>query len=157
MAKRGYNAHSVSLTECPISGIVPGLITRSLMTGLIAIVPVIVVVLMLADVRSLQANSSTGIGSLNAIGVFLSCVLVLLALLLIVELWVGAIRDTIENRALFDPTGTARLLLTHRNLIGSLLLTLAFLGLIAVLTTSIGLVLLILLGLVVGVCCSLAL
>jgi uncharacterized membrane protein len=72
-------------------------------------------------------------------------------------LYIGGVRYAIENKGLLAPMTNARLLLKNSARTGVLFLNVLLLSVIAVLATTVGLVLLILPGLFAFVTCSLAL
>jgi hypothetical protein len=124
---------------------------RFLVAGLIYLTPLIGVVPTIATIGT-NAN-----GNLNLLGVGLASVLGLVILLISIALHIGGVRQAVENKGLFDPNGSAKLLLKNRAVSATLILNVILLSLIGIITTGLGLVLLLLPGAFVFVTCYLAL
>jgi len=119
--------------------------------------PIVVTIAAIFILRTLVSSSGIETGKLNGLGILLLVVLALLLFVIGIVLYVGGVRYAIENKGLLAPMTNARLLLKNRTLTGMLFLNVLLLDVIAVLATTVGLVLLILPGLFAFVICSLAL
>ncbi len=145
---RRTNAPSVQQPNVRGSGL------RSLPGGLL---PILMTVAAIFILRALVSSSGLDSGKPNELGALLFLILFLFLFLIGIVLYIGGARYAIENKGLLAPMANARLLLKNRALTGALLLNVLMLGVIAVLATTVGLVMLILPGLFAFVICSLAL
>lgn len=132
----------------------PGGGLRLLLQGLLPIVVTILVTFALSTLVSLSGLTT---GKPNGLGILLLVILALFIFLLWIVLYIGGVRQALENKGLLAPIVNLKLLLKDRALTGGLLLKLILLGGITVVTTAIGLVLFVLPGLAAFVLGSLAL
>ena len=131
----------------------PGGGLRLLLNGLL---PGFMMVLLTVALSTLVSLSGLQTGNPNGLSILLFALFALLIFLIWIVLHIGGVRQAIENRGLLAPIANLKLLLNHRALTGQLLLNLILLCAITFITTTIGLVLLILPGLFAFVLCSLA-
>lgn len=124
---------------------------------LIGLLPICVTILAILMLRALVSSSGIDTGKPNGISILLLIVLALLLFLIGIVLHVGGVRYAIENKGLLAPMTNAKLLQKNYALTIMLFLNVLLLGVIAVIATTIGLVLFILPGLFVFVICSMAL
>ncbi len=127
---------------------------RSLLKG---IVPILVTIAAIFILRTLVSSSGIETGKLNGLGILLLVVLALLLFVIGIVLYIGGVRYAIENKGLLAPMINGKLLLKNHALTGMLFLNVFLLSVIAVLATTVGLVLFVLPGLFAFVICSLAL
>lgn len=129
---------------------------RYVLIGLMSITPIVAVVSTILTFAATPPNFSLESTGLTPVGMTLLIFLGVLAFLALVGLHIGGVRYAIEGRGIFDPNGNVQLMLQNRGLTGWLILNFIGLILIAAVTITVGLVLLILPGLFMLVTCSLA-
>ncbi len=127
---------------------------RSLLSWLL---PIFLTIASIFILRTLVSSSGIDTGKPNGLSILLLVVFAFLLFLIGIVLYVGGVRYSIENKGLLAPMTNAKLLLKNRALTGMLLLNIILLYAMAIIATTIGLVLFILPGLFVFVVCSLAL
>lgn len=140
----------VQQSEATKPGVRPRLLLKSLL-------PVFGMILVTFTLSALVSLSGLRTGRPNGLSILLFAIFALLIFLIWIVLYLGGVRYAIENKGLLAPIANLKLLLNHRALAGQLLLNLILLSAITVITTTVGLVLLILPGLFAFVLCSLAL
>ena len=127
---------------------------RTVLNGLL---PVFVTILATVIMSTLVSHSGIETGKPNGLSVLLFVVLALLLFLIGIVLYIGGVRYATENKGLLAPMTNAKLLLRSRTLTGMLFLHILLLYVVALIVTTVGLVLFILPGLFAFVICSLAL
>lgn len=120
------------------------------------LLPVFVMILVTVTLSTLVSLSGVQTGKPNGLSVLLFLLLALLLSLIGIVLSIGGVRYALEKKGLLAPMANAKLLLKNPALTGLLLLNVILLGAVAVLTTTVGLMLFILPGLFAFVICSLA-
>ncbi len=123
------------------------------MSGLL---PIIVMVLVTLGLNTLVSLSGLKTGHPNGLSILVFALLALSIFLIVIVLYMGCVHYARESKGLLAPMANAKLLLKNRALTGMLFLNVILLAVITVLTTIIGLVLLIVPGLCAFVICSLA-
>ncbi len=127
---------------------------RAFLNGLLPIIVTIVVILIL---RTLVSSSGIDTGKPNGLSIMVFFVLALVLFLIGMVLYVGGVRYAIESKGFLAPMTNAKLLLKDHALTGVFFLNVILLDVIAVIATTVGIVLFILPGLFVFVISSLAL
>ena len=118
------------------------------------IVPLFVMILAIFVLRAVVSDAN--FSRPNAATIALYVILTLLISVIGLGLGMGGVRQAIMQRGLFSPTTSITLLLQHRATTSILILNLFLLGVITLLVSSLGLILLVLPGLFTIVVCSLA-
>ncbi|GCE31923.1 hypothetical protein KDA_74070 [Dictyobacter alpinus] len=116
------------------------------------IVPLFVMILAIFVLQAVVSDANFSRPNAAAIALYV----ILTLLISVIGLGLGGVRQAIMQRGLFSPTTSITLLLQHRSTTSILILNLFLLGVITLLVSCLGLVLLVLPGLFTIVVCSLA-
>jgi hypothetical protein len=111
---------------------------KNAIIGLMFLIPLASVVFTFSRLAATPIAVPTSLADLNTLGIILLCLLGVLGFVVLIGLMVGGVRQAIEGKGLFDPTGNLRLLGQQRGLVLSLVGNWLLLVVVGIVSIGIG-------------------